>query len=110
MTNDQHKLMLNAVHVSRHPLILDKLTQLRSRTTEPLIFRMLTRELAQLLFYEATQDLRVEPFTVQTPLGECAGYRLGEHLGLMPILRAGLAMAEAIPDPVPRAQARPIGP
>ena len=87
--------MAQSVNVSRHPLVLHKLTQLRSRTTEPVTFRLLIRELAQLLFYETTQDLPVEPWTVQTPLAECAGHRLAEHLGLMPILRAGLGMADA---------------
>jgi len=101
--------MAQPVCISRHPLVLHKLTQLRNRTTEPLLFRMLTRELTQLLFYEATQDLRVEPWTVQTPLGECAGYRLAEHIGLMPILRAGLGMAEAIHDLVPTAQVWHLG-
>src|SRR5438132_9721326 len=86
--------MAASVHISGHPLVLHKLTQLRDRTTEPPNFRMLVRELAQLLFYEATQDLRVEPWPVHTPLAECAGHRLAEHLGLMPILRAGLGMAE----------------
>ena len=101
--------MAQPVCISRHPLVLHKLTQLRNRTTEPLLFRMLTRELTQLLFYEATQDLRVEPWTVQTPLGDSAGYRLAEHIGLMPILRAGLGMAEAIHDLVPTAQVWHLG-
>jgi uracil phosphoribosyltransferase len=101
--------MAAAIQVSRHPLVLHKLTQLRDRTTESPVFRMLVRELAQLLFYEATQDLRLEPRTVQSPLAECAGYRLAEHLGLMPILRAGLGMAEAIHDLVPTAQVWHLG-
>jgi uracil phosphoribosyltransferase len=98
-----------AVHVSQHPLVLHKLALLRSRTTEPISFRQLVQELAQLLFYEATQDLRVEPCTVQTPLGESSGYRIAETIGLMPILRAGLGMAEAIHDMVPAAQVWHLG-
>src|SRR5438552_2828617 len=101
--------MASLVHISGHPLVLHKLTQLRDRTTEPPNFRRLVRELAQLPFYEATQDLRVEPWAVQTPLAECAGHRLAEHLGLMPILRAGLGMAEAIHDLVPTAQVWHLG-
>ncbi len=98
-----------SVHVSQHPLVLHKLTRLRSRTTEPITFRQLVRELAQLLFYEATQDLRVEPCTVQTPLADSSGYRIAETIGLMPILRAGLGMAEAIHDMVPAAQVWHLG-
>src|SRR5207237_7602917 len=95
--------------ISQHPLVLNKLTRLRSRATEPIAFRHLVRELSQLLFYEATQDLRVEPCTVHTPLADCSGYRIAETIGLMPILRAGLGMAEAIHDMLPNAQVWHLG-
>ncbi len=101
--------MPQPVHVSHHPLVLHKLTWLRSRTTEPIVFRQLVRELSQLMFYEATEDLRVEPLTVHTPLADCAGHRIAEFIGLMPILRAGLGMAEAILDLVPSAQVWHLG-
>jgi uracil phosphoribosyltransferase len=100
---------LPSVHVSQHPLVLHKLTLLRCQATEPIAFRQLVRELAQLLFYEATQDLQVEPCSVQTPLAECSGQRIAESIGLMPILRAGLGMAEAIHDLVPAAQVWHLG-
>jgi uracil phosphoribosyltransferase len=89
--------------VSRHPLVRHKLTRLRDRTTEPWQFRLLVRDLAQLLFYEAMHDLRLEPCRVQTPLGECAGQRIAERIGLAPILRAGLGMADAILELLPLA-------
>jgi uracil phosphoribosyltransferase len=91
------------ISVSSHPLVLHKLTQLRDRTTEPWQFRRLVRDLSQLLFYEAAHDLRLEPCNVQTPLAEFAGERLGERLGLVPILRAGMGMADAILELVPSA-------
>jgi uracil phosphoribosyltransferase len=97
------------VHISRHPLVLDKLTRLRDRLTEPIVFRQLVRELTQLLFYEATEDLQVAQVKVQTPLAECPGFDIAEHIGLMPILRAGLGMAEAIHDLVPSAQVWHLG-
>ena len=99
----------SSTHISQHPLVLHKLTRLRSQATEPITFRHLVRELSQFLFYEATQDLRVEPRTVQTPLADCSGYRIAELIGLMPILRAGLGMAEAIHDMVPDAQVWHLG-
>ena len=98
-----------SVHLSRHPLVLHKLTMLRSRTTDCKIFRELVREIAQLLFYEATQDLRLTAVQVQTPLAECAGHRIAERIGLMPILRAGLGMAEAILDLIPDARVWHLG-
>jgi uracil phosphoribosyltransferase len=91
------------VWVSRHPLVLHKLTRLRDRTTEPESFRRLVRDLSQLLFFEAMQDLRLEPWTVQTPLAECTGSRIAERIGLAPILRAGLGMADAIVELLPSA-------
>ncbi len=97
------------VHVSEHPLVLHKLTILRDRRTEPKLFRQLVRELTQLLFYEATRDLKAEPTTVQTPLAACQGHQVAEQIGLMPILRAGLGMAEAVHDLVPSAQVWHLG-
>ncbi len=98
-----------AVHVSRHPLLLHRLALLRSRDTPPRAFRQLVREMAQMLFFEAAQDLRLSPRAVQTPLTECTGHEITEAIGLMPILRAGLGMAEAILDMVPAAQVWHLG-
>ncbi len=100
---------MSHVHVSRHPLVLHKLVTLRNQATEPRTFRALVREIAQMLFYEATQDLATEPVTVRTPLADCGGRRIAERIGLMPILRAGLGMAEAILDVVPAARVWHLG-
>ncbi len=97
------------VHVSAHPLVLHKLALMRRETTEPKKFRELVSEIAQLLFYEATQDLALKPFTVQTPLATCEGYTISERIGLVPILRAGLGMSEAILDIVPTAHVWHLG-
>ncbi|NJN17273.1 MAG: uracil phosphoribosyltransferase [Oscillochloris sp.] len=93
--------MSEAVHVSAHPLVRHKLALLRSTTTEPKKFRELVREIAQLLFYEATQDLALAPLTVQTPLASAEGHEVAERVGLIPILRAGLGMSEAIIEILP---------
>src|SRR5262245_12074444 len=101
--------MVQSVYVSEHPLVLHKLALLRSRTTEPKTFRLLVRELTQLFFYEVTRDLKLAPLTVETPLAKCAGHEIAERIGLMPILRAGLGMAEAIHDMIPSAQVWHLG-
>jgi uracil phosphoribosyltransferase len=62
-----------------------------------------------MLFLEATPDLKLTTRRVQTPLAECAGQELVETIGLVPILRAGLGMAEAILDLVPTAQVWHLG-
>jgi uracil phosphoribosyltransferase len=91
------------VHVSRHPLVLHKVTLLRDRATEPKDFRELVSELATLLFIEATHDLRLAPHTVETPLAPCEGRQLAERVGIVPILRAGLGMAEPLLRVLPNA-------
>src|SRR5438270_13505015 len=101
--------MSASIHVSTHPLVPHRLALLRDAGTAPPLFRRMVRELAQILFLEAAMDLRLERITVRTPLAECAGQRLAESIGLVPILRAGLGMAEAILDTVPEAQVWHLG-
>jgi uracil phosphoribosyltransferase len=101
--------MAPSVHVSRHPLVLHKIALLRAEATEPKQFRELVRELAQLLFIEAAQALTLRPTRVRTPLAESPGHEIAEVIGLVPILRAGLGMAEAILDVAPFARVWHLG-
>jgi uracil phosphoribosyltransferase len=95
--------------VSQHPLILERLGRLRDRTTGTTLFRQMVRELSQMLFFEAARDLKLSTATVMTPLAECPAQRLAESIGLVPILRAGLGMSEAILPVVPSAQVWHLG-
>jgi uracil phosphoribosyltransferase len=95
--------------VSAHPLIQHKLQLLRSRATEPKKFRELVRELGVLLAYEATADLALVPVSVETPLAAIEGRQLGERVGLVPILRAGLGMVEGAWEVLPMAEVWHIG-
>lgn len=101
--------MPEAVHVSRHPLLLHRLALLRDRDTPPPAFRRLVREMTQMLFIEAAADLTLAAVTVRTPLTECPAQRLTDVVGLFPILRAGLGMAEAVLDVLPEAQVWHLG-
>jgi uracil phosphoribosyltransferase len=100
---------MSNVHISRHPLLLHRVGQLRDQATPAPLFRRLVREIAQLMFWEATQDLPVEPYQVTTPLAECSAQRLTQRIGLVPILRAGLGMADAIVELIPEAQVWHLG-
>jgi uracil phosphoribosyltransferase len=91
------------IHVSSHPLVKHKVALLRDRETEPKLFRELVAEITQLLFYEASADLHLEPWTVETPLSEAHGEYVRDQIGIVPILRAGLGMAESILQIVPNA-------
>jgi uracil phosphoribosyltransferase len=101
--------MTAEAHVSRHPLLLHRLALLRDRSTRPPLFRRFVREMTQMLFFEAAADLALEGVTVATPLTDCRGQRLSEAVGLFPILRAGLGMAEAVLEVLPEAQVWHLG-
>ena len=97
------------IHVSTHPLVKHKVARLRDAETEPKEFRELVGELAQLLVYEATRDLATSPSTVRTPLADCDAEVVKTRIGIIPILRAGLGMAEAIHHLLPAATVWHLG-
>ncbi len=86
-----------------------KLARLRDVRTPPAEFRQLVRTLAVLLAHEATADLSTMPGEVSTPLGRCATRNLADVIGIVPILRAGLGMAEGILELIPDAEVWHIG-
>jgi uracil phosphoribosyltransferase len=102
-------MSLPTLHVSQHPAILHKLAILRDETTEPKKFREVVRELSWLLGYEALADARVRPLEVRTPLETMEGAELADRIGLVPILRAGLGMVDAMLELMPTAQVWHLG-
>jgi uracil phosphoribosyltransferase len=100
---------MSNLFISTHPLVAHKLSKLRDVNTEPKKFRELVRELAGLLAYESTADLRTEPIEVQTPIQKAPGVVLMEKIGLVPILRAGLGMVEGIWELMPTSEVWHIG-
>ena len=97
------------LHVMDHPLILHKISMLRSKETGTKDFRELIYEIALLIGYEATRDLPVAEYTVSTPVTEAVGYRLPRQVCLVPILRAGLGMVDALLTLIPAARVGHIG-
>jgi len=97
------------LHVSSHPAILHKLAILRDERTEPKKFREIVRELSWLLGYEALADARVRPVTIRTPIEEMEGAELADRIGLIPILRAGLGMVDAMLELMPTAEVWHLG-
>ena len=100
---------MSNIHISSHPLIVHKMTRLRDKDTDPKKFRELLREIAALLFYEATLDLTTTPCQVETPLATTMGAEIKDKIGLVPILRAGLGMVEGILGLIPSAEVWHIG-
>lgn len=98
------------VHVADHPLIAHKLTYLRDERTDSPTFRRLAEELMTLLAYEATRDVRVEPFDIVTPVAPTTGIKLANPKPLIvPILRAGLGMLEGMVRLLPSAEVGFLG-
>jgi len=97
------------IHVSTHPLVQHKQTLLRRVETEPKKFRELVREITQFLIYEATADLSLTEREVYTPLAPYAGKQIGERIGLVPILRAGLGMVDAVLEMIPTVRVWHLG-
>ena len=92
-----------------HPLAIHKLTLLRIVQTEPKKFREVVSELAVMLVYEATRDLKLRFFDIQTPLTTAQGAETSEKIGLVPILRAGLGMVEGTWKLLPQAEVWHLG-
>jgi len=97
------------LHVMDHPLILHKISMLRTKETNTKDFRQLIYEIALLIGYEATRDLPVTEYIVATPIADAVGYRLPRQVCLVPILRAGLGMVDALLNLIPAAKVGHIG-
>ena len=97
------------LHVSQHPAVRHKLAILRDQRTEPKKFREVVRELSWLIGYEALADARVRSIKVKTPIETMDGHELGERIGLIPILRAGLGMVDAMLELMPTAEVWHLG-
>ncbi len=97
------------VTVVDHPVVVHKLTQLRDETTQPERFRDLLRDVSMLLACEATRDLPVAPREVRTSLATAAGGEVAVQTVVVPILRAGLGMADAVREILPDALVAFIG-
>lgn len=96
-------------YLVRHPVARLKVSALRDKTTPPAEFRRLLQELARIVAYEALQNYETLPTEVLTPLDSAEGAHPVRPLVLVPILRAGLAMAEGILQMLPSSSVGHIG-
>src|SRR6476661_3898413 len=92
-----------------HPVIQTKLTELRDFTADHRKFRALLDEIAGLMVYEVTRDWPTKPQPVQTPLEQTIGKVLARQVTLVPILRAGLGMADGVLKLLPDARLGHLG-
>ena len=100
-----------SVHAINHPLVKHKLGLMRANDISTKSFRELAGEVAKLLTYEATQDLEVEPTTIEGWSGEPIEIEQikGKKVTIVPILRAGLGMLDGVTDLIPSARISVVG-
>lgn len=100
---------MKGVTVINHPLVQHNLTRLRDERTGPQEFRRVLGEVASLMIYEATRSFDLNRIRVQTPIKSTIGFQLKREVVLVPVLRAGLGMLDAILQLIPNARVGFIG-
>ena len=117
------EVKVDNIYVSNHPVLLHKMTIMRSSDTCPGTFRSVLREVTYHLGYEATKSLKVRSgLPVSVPLGkeltkehenlrqsQSCGFKLVDKIALIPILRSGLGMTEAMLELLPNCAVHHIG-
>jgi len=97
------------VHIVDHPLVHDALIQLRDKRTAPDDFRRAATRISVLLAAEALREVPSNAVTVETPLGPAPGRSVSPDIVVVPVLRAGLGMLDAVLTLVPHARVGHIG-
>ncbi len=101
--------MKKNVHLIEHPLIQHKLTLMRDKNTTTKEFRELVKEVSALMVYEISRSMKLKEVEIETPIGKTRGKLLRDEIAIIPILRAGIIMAEGIIDLIPTAKVGHIG-
>jgi len=97
------------LHLVQHPLVHDALATLRDAATPPELFRRMAVRISLLLAAEATRDIPSEEIVVRSPLAPAAGRRVRGGVVVVPVLRAGLGMLDAVLELIPTARVGHIG-
>ena len=98
-----------ALHLVNHPLVHDALAQLRDKQTPPDVFRRVATRISVLLATEALRDVPTSTSTIITPVGPAEARRVASDIVVVPVLRAGLGMLDAVLELVPSARVGYIG-
>jgi uracil phosphoribosyltransferase len=98
-----------SVEIVEHPLVHDALQSLRDVRTNPERFRQIATRISVLLAAEALRDLPTRDVSVETPLGPAPGRALAAEVVVVPVLRAGLGMLDAVLQLLPGAKVGHIG-
>lgn len=93
----------------KHPVIARDLTILRDKHTDTANFRLALSRISTILAYHALNNIALTSFEVETPIQKTTGYKLGTNIVVVPILRAGLGLVDAITTFVPDARVGHLG-
>ncbi len=103
-------LNMAKVVIMDHPLIQHKIGYIRRKQTGTKDFRQTISEIAMLICYEATRDLKLTEIQIETPICETTVMALrGKKMAIVPILRAGLGMVDGVLELIPAAKVGHIG-
>ncbi|HKM33922.1 MAG TPA: uracil phosphoribosyltransferase [Lachnospiraceae bacterium] len=98
------------VVIMDHPLIQHKIGYIRRKDTGTKDFRQTIGEIAMLICFEATRDLKLSDVNIETPICETKAKELqGKKMAIVPILRAGLGMVDGVLELIPAAKVGHIG-
>ena len=101
---------MSKIFIMDHPLIQHKIGIIRRKETGSKEFREMISEIAMLMCYEATRDLKLSSVEIETPICKMTAMELhGKKMAIVPILRAGLGMVEGMLTMVPAAKVGHIG-
>ena len=101
---------MSNVQIMDHPLIKHKISYIRQENVGSRDFRAVVGEIAALMCYEATRDLKLQDVKIKTPICETEGQELsGKKMAVVPILRAGIGMVDGILNMIPAAKVGHIG-
>jgi len=100
---------MDNVVLIEHPLIQHKLTYLRKKDTNPKEFRELVKEVSGLMVFEIFRNIKLKEVEIETPIATTKSKVVDEDIVIVPILRAGILMADGILNIIPQARVGFIG-
>lgn len=92
-----------------HPILKDRLTQIRRKNTPSKYFRQIVEEIAVFMIYEIARDFKTKEVEIETPIAKCKAKVLDENFVIVPILRAGISMVNGALTVLPDAAVGHIG-
>lgn len=95
--------------VVEHPILSHYLTMMRNKETPCFEFRKAMHHIGQILAYEATKQLPLEPLKINTPFEEMVGHQIGDYVTIVPVMRAGMGMLEGLLEMIPTARVGHMG-